>query len=900
MQLVDTSSAALAGHRPLAILPSARTGAVEPPLPSRSSRPRALGAAALCLACALPAAASPADREALRRAIDGLVSQQPLATARISLEVVGLDDGKVLYARAPEQLLNPASNTKLVTAAAALLRLGPEYRFLTDFLADQPLAGGKVGTLYVKGRGDPSFTTERLEGLALDLYHRGLREVRGDLVLDDTFFDREAWGPGWEQETSDKSYAAGVSALSLNHNSVGIYVFPGESRGAKARVELEPASAALVLDNRVITAKAGGRKRLKPHTVATDVDRTRVVVQGRIPLSSEGEILFRRVEDGTRYFGETLRALFALRGVKIGGKVVRGSAPPSAVLVASYESDELGDLVRDMNKVSSNFMAEMLVKTLGAELKGIPGSWAKGIDVIGDVLAELGIPRGGYVLKNGSGLNDTNRLSAHQLASLLVEMWRRFPVAAEFVSSLGIAARDGTMKLRMEGTEAAGRLRAKTGTLEKVTALSGYVSSLGGERFAFSMLVNDWQGKTTPVLQTVDRLGGLLASVGAPETPAGAAALVQEQPAELRARFAAYAALAKHLDKKNLAFLRSALRTERDPLLRVVVADALYQSDPEQGGGPLLEAFPATPDLYLRLRALGKELQLPLPAVSSLLDLAAEGSLEAMSRLFSLAPLARGAERDEWLEAALCDGFVEVGQTAPDELMAALRAAPAPQSQAAVELLAAGFALAGEDPDQHPAVNALRQLAAQSSGEGVQAQAWLATLQQRLRGSTLPPPPPTAPAVPAEFTPAPASFTPASPASFSSPPAAPVSTPPPSIPTAAAAVPQSSSGAAPAAVPSAPVLAPVASAPATTSAAAAPASTPAAVVWEPEPPAKLRARGSAKEPARKADPAPPAHPVPSVPVASSTPVAPVVVPAKTTAPAPAATVTPGAAPPGGG
>src|SRR4051794_29454109 len=241
-----------------------------------------------------------------------------------------------------------------------------------------------------------------------------------------------------------------------------------------------------------------------------------------------------------------------------------------------------------MNKVSSNFIAEMIVKTLGAELKGTPGSWPKGLEVAEDPLAELGIPRGTYVLKNGSGLNDTNRFTARQLATLLQAVWKRFPVASEFVSSLGIAARDGTMRMRMEGTDAAGRLRAKTGTLERVTALSGYVQSLGGERFVFSVLVNDWNGKSGPVVSSIDRLGVMLAAVGAPEAGAREAALAslqlapqEAQPAELKARIATYAALASSADKKNLPFLRSALRSERDPLLRVVLADALYRSDPD-------------------------------------------------------------------------------------------------------------------------------------------------------------------------------------------------------------------------------------------------------------------------------------------------------------------------------
>lgn len=693
-------------------------------------------------ACAalLPTAghAEKADREALRKAVDQLLAQPPLSGAHVGVEVQSLDDGQVVFSRNADDLLNPASNTKLITSAAALLRLGPEYRFTTDYLADRPLHNGRVGTLFVKGRGDPAVTTERLDALVADLWHRGVRTV-GDIVLDDTFFDREEFGPGWEQETSDKSWAAGVGALSLNHNSIAIYIVPGDRVGQRARVEVDPdARDYFAIDSQVTTVRAGGRRKLRPRSIA-DGERTRIVVEGRIPKGADPVVMFRRVGDPTFYYGQTLKLLLRQRGIRVSGRVKRGEAPASAVLIQSYDSPELAEVVRDMNKVSSNFIAEMLVKTLGAELKGSPGTWPKGLEVTQDLLAELGLPRGTYVLRNGSGLNDTNRFTAREMATLLQAVWKRFPVASEFVASLGIAARDGTMRLRMEGTDAAGRLRAKTGTLERVTALSGYVQSLGGERFVFSVLVNDWAGKSGPVVSSIDRLGVMLAAVGAPETSVREAALAslsqlapqEAQPAELKARIATYASLASSADKKNLPFLRSALRTERDPLLRVVLADALYRSDPDQGGGALLEAMPASPDLFLRLRSVGRELSLPVPAVSSLLDLAVDGSSEALLRLLALAPLARGPQHDEQLETLLSDGLVEVGEASPDEFLSVLRASAVPQAQAAVELVGAGLSRAGEEPASYPLAQALKTALSQPGAPGQQLDGWLAVIEHR-------------------------------------------------------------------------------------------------------------------------------------------------------------------------
>lgn len=684
-------------------------------------------------------------RQQIQRQLEALLAASPLSTARVSLEVISLDDGAQIFSRGADEQLNPASNTKLFTAAAALHRLGPEYRFTTDFLADvAPLKNkGKVKSLYVRGRGDPSLTTERLEGLARDLAHRGLKQV-GELVLDDSFFDAEVWGPGWEKEPSDTAYAAPSGALSVNHNSAAIYVIPGEKAGQKARVEMEPeAKGFFALENQVQTLKAGARKRVVAHSFDLP-GRTKMSVEGRIAVDAEPMVFFRRVTDPTLYFGGVLRQALAARGVKV-DKLKRGTTPESAVLVASYDSPALGELVRDMNKASSNFMAENLLRTLGAEVKGAPGTWPKGVDAAEEALAELGVPRGAYLLRNGSGLNDANRLSAHQLVTVLVAMWKRFPVAAEFLSSLPIAARDGTLRTRMEGTDAAGRLRAKTGTLEKVrrvTTLSGYLGTQSGERLAFAFLVNDWAGgRLSVVTQAVDRFGALLAGMG--QSPENLAVVQQVEltPAERMAKVAAYAQLGAARDKKNLAMLRGAVRTERDPVVRVVAADALYRTDPDAGGGALLEALPSSPELLLELSALGRELQLPLPLsfTSPLLDLGAEGSAEALARLVALAPLVRGLpaggdaghDSAEPLDETLAQGLFDVSEAAPEELFTALRAGEPAAAKAALGLIAQGLVVAGVQPPK-TALGQLVLLAGAKEGpEGEQARAFWAILENK-------------------------------------------------------------------------------------------------------------------------------------------------------------------------
>jgi serine-type D-Ala-D-Ala carboxypeptidase/endopeptidase (penicillin-binding protein 4) len=414
-----------------------------------------------------------ATRE-LDAALRAMFASGPLASARAGVVVADVESGQVLFARDGDVLLNPASNVKLVTTAAALSRLGPEFRFDTEFYVDAGSAGSpSPRALHVRGKGDPSLVTERLWAIAGDLAHLGLKRI-GDLVVDESYFDGERHGPGFDQETGDKSYLAPSGAASLNWNTVAVHVAAGERRGAKARVELEPASDLFDVEVRAATVAAGARRRLTVSSTRAGA-RQRIVVDGRIPLGSRAQVVWRRIDESGLYLGHTLRRLLELRGVKVSGRVRTGPLPEGARLVHVAESESLGEIVRRLNKTSNNFVAEQLLRTMGAQAKGVPGTWAKGVEAVEEFLVEVGIPRGAYVMKNGSGLNDTNRFSARQLVTLLRAMWSRFQLHAEYLVSLPVAGRDGTTRWRMEGTEAEGRLRAKTGTLEGVTALSGYV-----------------------------------------------------------------------------------------------------------------------------------------------------------------------------------------------------------------------------------------------------------------------------------------------------------------------------------------------------------------------------------------------------------------------------------------
>jgi len=294
---------------------------------------------------------------------------------------------------------------------------------------------------------------------------------------------------------------------------------------------------------------------------------------------------------------------------------------------------------------------------------------------------------------------------------------------ADFMAALPVAGKDGTTRWRMESTE--GRLRAKTGTLEGVTSLSGFVETAARERLVFSILVNDFPGRPQLTVRAVDAVGSALAAAGGRPGDLGAAVASAMPPrsephdeatADVKAHLATYYRLGRSGDPRNVPFLRTALKTEGDPVLRIAAAEAVYLSDPdsEQGRRAFLDGVAADGAVsFARLRALGGELESPAPVLGSLADLAAEGVDEALARLLELTPAALS---DPALADRMSELWEDVSRNAPEEVVRALGAAPALVSDAAVGAIARGLARAKE-PD-HPLAETVRQLA---KGDGVDA-----------------------------------------------------------------------------------------------------------------------------------------------------------------------------------
>ena len=437
---------------------------------------------------------------ALLAAFGPLLGDRALTGARLTLLVTPANGGAPVFGYHPDERLHPASNTKLLTTAAALVRLGPGYTFATD-LAAPPLIRGVASALHLIGRGDPSFLSESLWKLIEEARLNGLKEVAGDLIVDETFFTAAHSPPGFESKTTDEAFRAPSGAASLNFNQLVVSVWPGEKAGTAVVVRVSPDSGYATVINTGRT-RAKGKPRLNV-IVVPDRGRVTVRVSGSLTLDGGPFVTRRRIDDPGLFLGMTARMMLSQAGIPVRGKIRSGRAPVDTILLARSESRPLGALIGDVNKFSNNFMAEQLVRTLGAVRRG-RGDWSAGCaEVLDFVHTELG--RDGLRFANGSGLFGDTAFSARDVIRLLTYMKTRQPYLPEFEASLAVGGIDGTMARRARGF-APYTLRVKTGTLDGVVALSGYAPFADGTTAAFSILMNDVPGRAWEVWKLHDRM----------------------------------------------------------------------------------------------------------------------------------------------------------------------------------------------------------------------------------------------------------------------------------------------------------------------------------------------------------------------------------------------------------
>jgi len=427
--------------------------------------------------------------------VQTLVDRSCMDKKNMGLRIESLNDDTTLFTLNENKPFIPASNVKLVTTAASLKILGPDYQFLTRLYADGTTDGGVVnGNIYLKGSGDPFFVSEEMWIMIRDLKNRGIHKITGDLVVDDSFFDGRRIEDGVMGDPGPQAYNARVGATSLNFNTVTVYVSPARKPGKSPRVVVDPKSPYIRIDNAAVTVRPGRKRRLIVNRAPGEGFDT-ITVKGKISSTAGRERFFLNVSDPPAYTAGVFRSFLKDMGVRLEGKTRYGTTPDTARVLLTHRSKRLSFIVRGLNKFSNNFIAEQLLKSLGATEEGVPGTFGKGLRSLSRYLRGLGILPGSYVLEDGSGLSRNNRLSPRQIVRVLKAVYRDFKIRPEFLASLSIMGVDGTVQERLaDQPRVRYKTRVKTGTLDGVSSLSGYVSTINKQDRVFSLLMNYKRG----------------------------------------------------------------------------------------------------------------------------------------------------------------------------------------------------------------------------------------------------------------------------------------------------------------------------------------------------------------------------------------------------------------------
>lgn len=429
--------------------------------------------------------------EALAKTLTVLAEDTP-GNSRAGVSVVDVISGKEIFSKNGDDPFNPASNAKIVTAACALKILGPDFRYTTAVYGH--LEGTVIrGPLYIKGRADPTLSTEHLFGMVRALAQIGVRRVEGGVVVDDSYFDDKNMPYAFDQQPNeDATFRSPVGAASLNHNTLAVTIRPGAQPAAPAVATLDPKGFA-TLENNTVTTLEGSHN---PKISATALDnRTKIRVWGNVPIGSRSVTYYRRIDNPSLLLGNGLKSVLEESGITIGGTVQTGPLPQGVPLLADHSSEPLSVILYEAGKLSNNFVTETALKTIGAESGKGPGTWAGSFEETAKVLASWGLEAKSYVYRNGSGLFDANRFSPKQLTTILRAAYMDASIRPEFVSHLAVGGVDGTVEERYQDRAVKGMVRAKTGTLNDVSTLSGYVFDKNGEHpIVFSILVNDASG----------------------------------------------------------------------------------------------------------------------------------------------------------------------------------------------------------------------------------------------------------------------------------------------------------------------------------------------------------------------------------------------------------------------
>jgi D-alanyl-D-alanine carboxypeptidase/D-alanyl-D-alanine-endopeptidase (penicillin-binding protein 4) len=416
--------------------------------------------------------------------VDAIANRPEFSRSRWGILIQPLSSTATLYSRDAQKYFIPASNVKLLTTAAALQKLGADFRIKTSVYS------GENGSLYVAGRGDPSITEAQLQSLAQQLKRRGVDRVN-ELIGDDSYFQGSAVNPNWEWEDAQSGYGAPVNSLIFNQNAIELLLSP-QDLGQPLKVTFaEPKLAnQWQIQNNSVTVAQNESEFIE---VGREFDRPAIRVSGQLKVGAEYESAYVAVVNPANNFLQHFQQVLAAEGIPVKQALVASASRNFNQELATVESPPLAELVRETNRESNNLYAEVLLRLLGKVTDKMPQQQEDtdeiGLKELKTALTQLGVNPNSYILADGSGLSRHNLISPEALVQTLRFM-ANSPVASIYRQSLPIAGESGTLKNRLNSTPNRVILQAKTGTLSGVSALSGYIEVPDYEPLVFSIIVN--------------------------------------------------------------------------------------------------------------------------------------------------------------------------------------------------------------------------------------------------------------------------------------------------------------------------------------------------------------------------------------------------------------------------
>jgi len=429
-----------------------------------------------------------ADADDLPVGVRSILNLRQVPQESLSVHVEDIETGEVVLEHLATIPRNPASTMKLLTTLVALDTLGPAYRWKTDIYALGDVEDGRLdGDLLLKGYGDPFLVTERFWQMLRSIRLAGIDEITGDLLIDDSYFDIGTYDPGAFDSQPLRAYNVAPNALLSNFKVVRYWFEPD---GQSVKVSVDPELDNLRVTNQLRVTPGSCRGYQRGISVSGNGRDDEVIFSGKFPGGCRRYAMDRAVLSHNEFTYGLFHSLWSESGGRISGTWKNVVAADDVEPLLSFESLPLFEMIARVNKHSNNVMARQVLYTLSAEVLGPPGTEAGGRDVIAKWLGDNGLEPSKLALENGAGLSRESRITAVDMAALLRFAWKQ-PYMPEYLASLSLPGLDGTLSRRFQDSELVGKAHLKTGSLDHVTAIAGYVQARSGRRFTFVAMQND-------------------------------------------------------------------------------------------------------------------------------------------------------------------------------------------------------------------------------------------------------------------------------------------------------------------------------------------------------------------------------------------------------------------------